>query len=93
MTARRVHVVPAKEALMQITAPNLYAHHAILVHIVIYKVLHQRRIAKSALEGGILHHQASTNVSNVPQAVFATLRGNLFTIFAKRALIPSIVVV
>ena len=70
VTARRVHVVPAREALMQIAAPNRSAHHAILVHTLRYKVLHQI-LAKSALKGRMLQHQAPTNVLTVLQAVFA----------------------
>ena len=61
-TARRAHVVPVKEALMLIASPNLYAHHAILVHIQKYKVLHQILHAKSAVEGCMLQHKALTNV-------------------------------
>ena len=71
VTARRVHVVPAKEALMQMVSPNLYAHHAILVHFPLYKVLHQILLAKSALKGRMLQHQAPINVLTVLQAVFA----------------------
>ena len=72
VTARRAHVVPAKEALMLIASPNLYAHHAILVHILMYKVLHQILHAESAVEERMLQHLALTNVLTVLQAVFAT---------------------
>ena len=71
VTARRAHVVPAKEALMLIASPKLYAHHAILVHILKYKVLHQILHAESVLEGCMLQHQALENVLTVLQAVFA----------------------
>ena len=71
VTARRVHVVPAKEALMQMVSPNLYAHHAILVHTLRYKALHPILLAPSVLEGRMLQHQAPINVLTVLQAVFA----------------------
>ena len=77
VTARRAHVVPAKEALMLIASPNLYAHHATLVHILMYKVLHQILHAESAVEGCMLQHQAPINVLTVLQAVFATNLGYL----------------
>ena len=57
---------------MLIASPNLYAHYAILVHILKYKALHQILHAESAVEGCMLHHQAPTNVLTAPQAVFAT---------------------
>ena len=72
VTARRAHVVHAKEALMQTIALKLYAHHATLVHFLLYKVLHQIRHAQSAVEGSMQHYQALKHVFTALQAIFAT---------------------
>jgi hypothetical protein len=79
VTARRVHVVPAKKALMQIKSPKLNAHLAMLVHILRFKALRQILHAESALEGGMLQHQAPINVLTALQAVFATKLDSLST--------------
>ena len=56
---------------MQTIAPNLDAHHATLVHILVKTVLHQIRHAQSAVEGSMQHYQAQKHVLTVLQAAFA----------------------
>ena len=48
-----------------------YAHHAVLVHMLLYRALHQKNLAKSAPKEGILHYQAPKDALIVLQAVFA----------------------
>ena len=82
VTARRAPVVHAREALMQIIAAKHYAHHAILVHFLRYKALNQPRPAQSALEGGMLHHQALKRVLTALQALLAVKLDYLSTVSA-----------